>query len=201
MRPCSMTTTSWQYRAASPRSWVISITAIRRSAVMRAIKSMMVFCVVTSRPVVGSSAMSRAGSQAIAMAIMTRWHIPPDSSCGYASSRFPASRISTVSSSPSARMRASVALRGRCARSASAICSPTVRIGLSAPRGFWKIMETAAPRMALIVLGEAVPMSVPPNRTRPRVMRPAASRRRVIAKAVTDLPDPDSPTIPSVRPA
>ncbi len=53
-----------------------------RSAVMRASRSITVFCVVTSRPVVGSSAMSSAGSQAIARAIMTRWHMPPESSCG-----------------------------------------------------------------------------------------------------------------------
>ncbi len=58
------------------------ITAICRSRVMRAMRSITVFCVVTSRPVVGSSAISKAGSQAMAMAIITRWHMPPDSSCG-----------------------------------------------------------------------------------------------------------------------
>ena len=38
--------------------------------------------VVTSSPVVGSSAISSAGRQASAMAIITRWHMPPDSSKG-----------------------------------------------------------------------------------------------------------------------
>ena len=42
---------------------------------------------VTSRAVVGSSAMSSFGSQASAMAIITRWRSPPDSSWGYWSSR------------------------------------------------------------------------------------------------------------------
>ena len=37
---------------------------------------------VTSRAVVGSSAMSRLGPQARAMAIITRWHIPPLNVCG-----------------------------------------------------------------------------------------------------------------------
>ena len=37
---------------------------------------------VTSRAVVGSSAMRSLGSQLMAMAIMTRWHMPPESSCG-----------------------------------------------------------------------------------------------------------------------
>jgi len=35
--------------------------------------------VVTSRAVVGSSAMSSAGSLARAIAIITRWHMPPES--------------------------------------------------------------------------------------------------------------------------
>ncbi len=38
---------------------------------------------VTSSAVVGSSAMSTFGSLAIAMAIIARWRIPPESSCGY----------------------------------------------------------------------------------------------------------------------
>ena len=37
---------------------------------------------ITSRAVVGSSAISRRGSQARAMAIITRCFCPPDSSCG-----------------------------------------------------------------------------------------------------------------------
>ncbi len=43
---------------------------------------MITACVVTSRPVVGSSAISTDGVQASAMAIITRWHMPPDSSNG-----------------------------------------------------------------------------------------------------------------------
>ena len=38
---------------------------------------------VTSSAVVGSSAISSLGLQASAMAIMTRWRMPPDSWCGY----------------------------------------------------------------------------------------------------------------------
>ena len=39
-------------------------------------------CTVTSSAVVGSSAISRSGSLASAMAIITRWRWPPDSWCG-----------------------------------------------------------------------------------------------------------------------
>ena len=48
------------------------------------IRSITAFWVVTSSPVVGSSAMSSRGRQASAKAITTRWHMPPDSSNGYA---------------------------------------------------------------------------------------------------------------------
>ena len=37
---------------------------------------------VTSRPVVGSSAMSRVGLQDRAIAIITRWIMPPEIWCG-----------------------------------------------------------------------------------------------------------------------
>ena len=37
---------------------------------------------VTSSAVVGSSAISTLGEQEIAIAIMTRWRIPPESWCG-----------------------------------------------------------------------------------------------------------------------
>jgi len=58
----------------------------RRHAALRAAtparRSITTFCVVTSRPVVGSSAIKSAGLQEIAIAIIARWHMPPDSSCG-----------------------------------------------------------------------------------------------------------------------
>ncbi len=37
---------------------------------------------VTSRAVVGSSAISSSGSQTSAMAIIARWRIPPENWCG-----------------------------------------------------------------------------------------------------------------------
>ena len=39
-------------------------------------------CTVTSRAVVGSSAIISLGLHTIAMAIMTRWRIPPENSWG-----------------------------------------------------------------------------------------------------------------------
>ncbi len=39
-------------------------------------------CTVTSRAVVGSSAMITSGWLAMAMAMTTRWRMPPENSCG-----------------------------------------------------------------------------------------------------------------------
>ena len=39
-------------------------------------------CTVTSRAVVGSSAISTSGLSAIIMAIMMRWRMPPENWCG-----------------------------------------------------------------------------------------------------------------------
>ena len=40
------------------------------------------FCTTTSSAVVGSSAMMNSGRQTVASAMVTRWRMPPDSSCG-----------------------------------------------------------------------------------------------------------------------
>jgi hypothetical protein len=53
-----------------------------RARVSSTIRSITVFWVVTSSPVVGSSAIRSCGRQASASAITTRWHMPPDSSNG-----------------------------------------------------------------------------------------------------------------------
>ena len=72
-------------------------------------------CTDTSSAVVGSSAISSLGSQASAMAIMTRWRMPPESSCGYWRRRRGTSLMRTWSSSCAARVRASRQLMPRCA--------------------------------------------------------------------------------------
>ena len=63
----------------------MSSVAMPRPRACSAMSSMIAACVVTSSPVVGSSAISSFGPQASASAIITRWHMPPDSSNGYAS--------------------------------------------------------------------------------------------------------------------
>ncbi len=69
---CDTTAISWvMNKIAAPRSrarWRSSCSTWR--------------CTVTSSAVVGSSAISSAGSQENAIATMTRWRMPPESSKG-----------------------------------------------------------------------------------------------------------------------
>ena len=60
---------------------------------------------VTSSAVVGSSAISSFGRQAIAMAIITRWLMPPESWCGKAERRRSGSEMPTSRSSSIERSR------------------------------------------------------------------------------------------------
>ncbi len=55
------------------------ITAIDSRLRRSSSSSRICFWIVTSSAVVGSSAMSSFGSQDSAMAIITRWRMPPDS--------------------------------------------------------------------------------------------------------------------------
>src|SRR5258707_521451 len=68
--------------ATTPRSWVMKIIAMPASAWSFLMSASTWACTVTSSAVVGSSAISTEGLQAIAMAITTRWHMPPESWCG-----------------------------------------------------------------------------------------------------------------------
>ena len=82
IRPAYMTWMSSQKDEARPRSCVIRIIPIRRSSTIRPSSSMIRACVVTSSAVVGSSATRTSGFVQIAIAIITRWRIPPENWCG-----------------------------------------------------------------------------------------------------------------------
>jgi hypothetical protein len=66
----------------TPKSCVISSTAVPISAARPSSRSRICFCTVASSAVVGSSAMRSFGPDRPASAIITRWRIPPESSCG-----------------------------------------------------------------------------------------------------------------------
>ena len=58
------------------------ITAVPVSAWSRSISSRICACTVTSSAVVGSSAISSFGELISAIAIIARWRMPPENSCG-----------------------------------------------------------------------------------------------------------------------
>src|SRR5215217_1274077 len=101
-----------------------------------------------------------------------------------------------------ARARASGGEAPSWMRTDSAIWWPIVSTGLRLVIGSWKIIAMRLPRIARISLSSRPRRSRPSKATLPRTVRPRrGGRRRMIDSAVTLLPQPDSPTIPSVSPA
>ena len=95
---------------------------------------------------------------------------------------------------------ASFRLIFRCSRSDSVICLPIVMTGLSELIGSWKTIATSAPQMWRISLSLSVTRSRPMNMTLPERRTFSFGRRFMIDRARIVLPDPDSPTTPSVVP-
>ncbi len=81
-RPAYITAIRSHVDASTDRSWLIMISEIPRSRTRSVSRFRICACTITSRAVVGSSAMTRCGSQASAIAIITRCRCPPESSCG-----------------------------------------------------------------------------------------------------------------------
>ncbi len=106
----------------------------------------------------------------------------------------------TRSSRRSASARAAAAAILRCQSRPSAIWSPMRITGLRAVIGSWKIMPMRAPRIWQSSLSGRARRSRPSSRMRPAARMPPGSRP-MMASASRDLPDPDSPTMPSVPPS
>ncbi len=153
--------------------------------------------IVTSRAVVGSSAMSSFGSHDSAIAIMTRWRMPPDSSCGYCLTRRSGLLMPTALSDSIALSQAAFFDRPWWRMTASAIWSPTVNTGLRLVIGSWKIIAMSLPRTWRISSSGSASRSRPSNRISPvGISAGGMSSRRMIDSDVTLLPQPDSPTMP-----
>ena len=115
--------------------------------------------IVTSSAVVASSAMSSRGSQEIAIAIMTRCSMPPDSSAGIWW-KTQSGRCRPTAASRSMLLRCASRRRSRCfTRSTSASWLPTVRFGFRYEAGSWN----------------TAPMPVPCRRSQPRLDRSVTS--------------------------
>ena len=77
-----MTITSSATSEITPRLWLMNWIAMPNAAWISSISSRICAWTVTSRAVVGSSAIRSAGRQASAMAIIARWRMPPESRWG-----------------------------------------------------------------------------------------------------------------------
>ncbi len=199
-RPAYITCTRSAMPATTPRSWVIMITAAPVSCCAVRSTSSTWAWMVTSRAVVGSSAMITSGSLAIAMAIITRWRMPPENSWGNDLRRIFGLGMPTRSSSSTARARAAEPDMLLWTSNASVIWSPTVKIGVSDDSGSWNTIASSLPR-SFDRSSSPLPMSSSPCSLIDPVSVAVSGSRPMIASDVTDLPEPDSPTMPSTSPA
>ena len=199
--PAYITATRSARPAITPRSWVTMMTAMPSRCRRLSMSSRICFWMVTSSAVVGSSAISSFGSLASAIAIITRCRMPPENWCGYSSTRSRARGMPTRSSTSTARSMASFLDTSRCSGTTSAICAPTVWVGLSEESGSWKIMPISSPRTLRISTGSSPVISRPLSLMEPPAIRPPLGSRSMIDSAVIVLPQPDSPTMPSVSPS
>ena len=148
-------------------------------------------CTVTSSAVVGSSAISTSGSLAIAMAIIARWRMPPENSCGYW--RGPGRRLrdadeveqldGPVAAPPVVRHlwcgldHLGDLVADRCT-------------GFSADSGSWKIIAIRLPRtLRCDLLARRRPAPGPAPWPSPSILAVFGSRP-MTARNVTDLPEP-----------
>ena len=172
MRPAYMMLMRSTYRATTPRLWVMRSRAMSRSRVRVCIRSRIWAWMVTSRDVVGSSAMMRSGSQLSAMAIITRCLMPPENSCGNCASRRSGSEMPTVSRSSSARSLACRFVRPSWVIMPSVSWVSMLMTGLSDDIGSWKTMAMRRLRYRRMSDGGSWMRSVPRNLTSPSTMRP-----------------------------
>ena len=180
---------------------VMSSSAVSSPLALR-ISSSTCAWTVASSAVVGSSAMMSRGFVISTEAIMTRCCWPPERRNGYSPRHRAGSSMPALASPSAARASASRRVIGRWRRMASTSWSPILWSGESAVMGSWKTMPTADPRIRRSASSGSVAMSCPSKAIAPEAMRPGGfGTSRKTLMAVTDLPQPDSPTSPSVSPA
>ena len=85
-------------------------------------------------------------------------------------------------------------------RMASTIWLPTRYTGLSEVMGSWKIIAMSLPRSSRYCFSDRVARSLPSNSREPPATCPGSAKRPMMERLVTDLPEPDSPTIARISP-
>jgi hypothetical protein len=153
-------------------------------------------CTVTSSAVVGSSAIRRLGLPARAIAIATRWRMPPENWCGNARSALSGSGMRTASRSSAACRFAAERPSLRWIRKGSPSCWPIESMGWSDVIGSWKTIPMSRPHTARSSDRRRRSRSRPPKCAWPSAAPPAGSSP---SSASTDIvfPLPLSPATPN----
>ena len=147
----------------------------------------------TSSAETGSSPMMSFGLSASARAMPMRWRWPPENWCGKLS--ICARRSPTRSNSAATRSRRAPLASTPCTLSGSPTMSPARFRGLSEENGSWKMICICRRKGRISSLPRRV-TSWPSSRMVPAV----GSIRRRMARPTVVLPQPISPTSPSVSP-
>ena len=195
-----MITTCSQNSEMSARSWLIKSTARPNSAWSCSRRSIIWACTVVSSAVVGSSAISRDGRPASAMATATRCCKPPESSYGYCLARSAGvgdpRDVEHLERSLPCHVAGSVLVH---LDHFSHLVADPLR-GVQARRGVLKHKPISRPRIARNRVGEAPSNSSPRKRMEPDSSAPRGARPAML-RAVIVLPDPLSPASPSTSPS
>ena len=165
--PAYITATLSAILATTPRSWVMNITATPVFSCKSFISSNIWACIVTSRAVVGSSAIRTLGLQAKDIAITIRCLIPPENWWGYCLNLFSASDIPTNSISSIALFLASSLLNPWCFIIGSIICLPIVIVGFREVIGSWNIIAISLPLTFSMSFSLILVKSLPSNKIWP----------------------------------
>ena len=176
-------------------------TAVPLSPVRVARWSRIVRCTVTSSAEVGSSAMSSFGWDDRPMPMSTRCFIPPENWCGNwrsldSASASPACLSTVIALALASLPRLALPLATR----VSSTWKPMFHTGFRFDIGSCGTNPIRLPRMSSKALPRSFARSRPSNMMDPPVISPLPGSRSMIAWAVVDLPEPDSPTIATVSP-
>ncbi len=99
------------------------------------------------------------------------------------------------------RARRSAAFIAVCVARTSSICSPQRITGLSAVIGSWKIIDIRVQRSSRSLASPAASRFSPSSRTTPPLARNSGGSNPITDWAITDFPEPDSPTRQTISPA
>ena len=155
---------------------------------------------VTSRAVVGSSSSSSLGRATTAAAIMARCSIPPESSWGYFRYTPAGSGSSTAARAARAWSRRASRERSVWIRSTSSTWGPIRIRGSMQLCGSWNTTPISLPWTCRSSVRSAWSSSAPSSRISPEKSHCFRGSSPATLMAVTDLPEPDSPTSPRISP-